>query len=255
MEGRLFIGIDPAARGGLLTYAVLDEKRRLLKLAEGSLGDVMGEIGSYEKAVCAIDAPSGPNGGLMADPEYRAKLGLPPGSSRYAGYRVGEYELRRRGIRLRPVPDSPDKASGWVRLGWELYGALRKVGYTFFPGAGERIVAEVHAHASFTALLGHRPFGRQSLEGRVQRQLVLYDRCDGVPDPMVAFEEITRHRLLRGDLMLDGLLLRHDELDAVVAAYTAWLIGCEPGSVCAVGDPDEGLIVMPVPELRPKYDG
>jgi hypothetical protein len=66
------------------------------------------------------------------------------------------------------------------------------------------------------------------------------------------FEEITRHRLLKGILPFQ-LLYSPQELDAVIAAYTAWITIHQPKNVCAVGDPGEGIITLPVPELKYKY--
>jgi predicted RNase H-like nuclease len=65
-------------------------------------------------------------------------------------------------------------------------------------------------------------------------------------------EEITRHHLLTGDLPLAGLY-DHDQLDALMAAYTAYLVGVKPGRISQVGDRDEGLITVPVAELKPFY--
>jgi hypothetical protein len=38
-----------------------------------------------------------------------------------------------------------------------------------------------------------------------------------------------------------------------MAAYTAYLVGLKPGRVSQVGDRDEGLITVPVGELKPFY--
>ena len=69
---------------------------------------------------------------------------------------------------------------------------------------------------------------------------------------MKAFMEWTRHRFLTGQLETDQIY-NHDQLDAVVAAYTAYLVECEPGHITVLGDPTEGQIVMPVGELQDSY--
>jgi predicted RNase H-like nuclease len=74
-----------------------------------------------------------------------------------------------------------------------------------------------------------------------------------VPNPREALMELTPNRLLQGDLALGGLLHDHDALDALAAAYTAWLAANRPDEVSAVGDPAEGVIVVPVAELKDKY--
>jgi len=89
------------------------------------------------------------------------------------------------------------------------------------------------------------PMRKDSLEGRMQRQLLLFREGVEIPDPMDAFEEITRHHLLEGSLTLPRLFT-HDELDALVSAYTAYVAARHPGRVTLVGDPEEGQIVVPV---------
>jgi predicted RNase H-like nuclease len=66
------------------------------------------------------------------------------------------------------------------------------------------------------------------------------------------FEEITRHRLLQGILPVNDLC-SPGELDALVGAYTAWLAATKPDQITLLGDPDEGQIVLPVPELKAHY--
>ncbi len=111
---------------------------------------------------------------------------------------------------------------------------------------------EVNAHAGYCALLGLAPFEKHSLEGRLQRQLVLYEKEIEVTDPLRFFEEVTRHKLLHGILPLDDIY-SPVELDAMAAAYTAWLAANHPDQVTLVGDPGEGQIVLPVGELKLKY--
>jgi predicted RNase H-like nuclease len=110
----------------------------------------------------------------------------------------------------------------------------------------------VYPHACFTTLLGCHPFPKYTLEGRIQRQLILYEQKVGVPDPMRVFEEITRHRLLKGTLPLDELY-SPGELDALVAAYTACLAATAPERVSVMGHAEEGQIYLPTSELKARY--
>jgi hypothetical protein len=82
--------------------------------------------------------------------------------------------------------------------------------------------------------------------------LILYDRKVKVPDPMRFFEEITRFRLLNGILPEEGLYSA-EELDALVAAYTAWQAALNPEQVTLLGDPQEGQIVLPAEKLKSHY--
>jgi hypothetical protein len=66
-----------------------------------------------------------------------------------------------------------------------------------------------------------------------------------IPDPMMFFEEITRHRLLQGILP--------DVLYSTAAAFSAWLADRQPERTLLVGAAVEGQIVLPVNELKRKY--
>jgi predicted RNase H-like nuclease len=63
---------------------------------------------------------------------------------------------------------------------------------------------------------------------------------------------LTRHHLLAGQLPLQGLY-SHDELDALAAAHTAYLVAVKPARVSQVGDQTEGWITLPVPSLKDFY--
>jgi hypothetical protein len=84
-----------------------------------------------------------------------------------------------------------------------------------------------------------------SLEGRIQRQLSLYDLGMDIPDPMNFFEEITRYRLLKGILVEEGLYSSL-ELNAIAAAYMAWAVIQRPEEVTFVGDEGEGQVAVPI---------
>jgi hypothetical protein len=111
---------------------------------------------------------------------------------------------------------------------------------------------EVYPHGSFTVTLGRIPFLKRTLEGRLQRQLLLHSLDVKVPDPMEIFEEITRHKILQGDLPLKGLY-SVVELEALIAAYTAWLAAHKPDEITPVGDASEGAIFLPAAEIKSKY--
>lgn len=251
----VFIGIDPTAGRRPINYAVLDGRLRVLSQGAANLDSVFDLLGRYPAAICAVDAPQSPNGGLMASAGVRSHYGLPLDKPTWAQFKVCEYELKRRGIGLYPTPAYPSAAPRWMQVGFGLYDRLRSDGFRLYPtgaDAAPRQYLEVHPHACFAALLGRLPFSKNTLEGRVQRQLVLFENGVGVGDPMVVFEELTRHHLLQGRLSLEGLLT-HDELDALVAAYTAFLASCHPERVTAVGDPGEGQIIVPTGELKDRY--
>ncbi len=94
---------------------------------------------------------------------------------------------------------------------------------------------ETSAQDCFRALIGKPPLPHRTLEGRVQRGLVLYDQGLRITDPMDFFEEITRHHML-GGVFPNELLYSASELDALAAAYVAWLAVNEPGQVNVTAD-------------------
>lgn len=253
----VFIGIDPTAGKRPLTYAVLDGALHVAACGTGNLETVLEAVSAYPAALVAVDAPHGPNRGLMAQPETRQRYGLRPNGANWANCKVSEYELRRRNLRLYLTPGENDTPPSWVKLGFSLYAALRERGFeTYAPGsAAPRQMCEVFPHACFSVLLGHRPLNKNSLEGRWQRQIVLHDEGLDVPDPMRSVEEITRHHLRAGTLTFPGLFT-HDELDALVSAYTAYLAARHPERITLVGDPAEGQIVLPIAfaELKAFYE-
>jgi predicted nuclease with RNAse H fold len=248
----VYIGIDPTAGERHMTYAALNARLDILALGSGPFASVVEAVLTYPAAVCAVDAPCQPNAGLLSDPGFREQVGLPVRGSTYTAFRVGEFELRRRGIYLYNTPQEETRLADWVKTGWQLYDRLREAGYADYPAAGARRVFETYPHAVFTVLLGQRPLAKNSLEGRLQRQLLLYDAGLNVPDPMLAMEELTRHRLLTGQL--DRLqVYDHDRLDALAAAYTAYCFDREPHRCTAVGHPADGYIIIPTGDLKPSY--
>ena len=251
--GRVFVGEDLTAGKRAITYVLMNDRRQVVERANTNFDGAVEAVTAYPEVMCAVDAPQSPNAGLMADPEYRARLGLPPNKPIYSNYIVCENELRRRGIGLYNTPRDPDRAPAWMHLGWRFYEALWAAGLATWPDTADRLLFEVHAHACFTVMLGHRPFRKTTLEGRLQRQLALHRAEVEVPNPMAALEEITPRSLLAGNLTFGGLLYDHDTLDATVAAYTAWLAAKDPALVTQVGDPEEGTIVVPTATLKDKY--
>ena len=252
----VFVGIDPTAGKRPVNYAVVDIDRELLACGSGSFDEVVAAVLAYPAVVVAVDAPQSPNRGLMASEAYRATVQPPPTAGHWGGFKVCEYQLKRRGIGLYSTPTDAAAAPAWMKLGFKLFDALRAEGFAAYrPGAAApRQVLEVHPHASYAVLLGHLPLDKKLLEGRLQRQMLLYRLRMPVRDPMDTLEELTPHRLLDGNVEWPGLHT-HDELDALVAAYTAYQAGTSPEQVTAVGDEAEGQIVVPVAagELKAVY--
>jgi predicted nuclease with RNAse H fold len=251
-----YCGVDISARAGNQQLATLHERRS----AEGlELVATFYEPGSVEQvartvqgfgagaAVVGIDAPSRHRLDLLAAGKpLRAELNLPEG--RYERMRVCDALLFRRGLPLYPVPRAGQPRSAWeswIDVGFELFRALAPLGL-FRPEArlgqegpvGDAAlrhgrVFETYPDAIFCSMLGHRPSPKRTPWGLQQRIAALKQR--GVADE----DGGLWHRTL-------------DELDACAAAYTAYALAAGRGRW--VGDPEEGVIVLPEADLLPRYE-
>jgi hypothetical protein len=205
-------------------------------------------LGFGGEAVAAVDAPSGHRLDVLAPGEpLREQLGLPEG--RYERHRVCDALLFRRRLPLYPVPAANQALAAWERwigVGFELFAALAPL-ELFRPPAGEGTVqglvdqgalsfgrlCETYPDAVFCSLIGHRPSPKRTPWGLQERIAAL--KQHGVVDA----DGGLWHRTL-------------DELDACAAAYAASVLAGGSGSW--VGDPREGVIVLPVDELLARYD-
>lgn len=251
----VFVGIDPTAGQQPIQYAALDRDLHLIVLDQGDLESVLAFVASLESAVVAVDAPQGPSRGLMAQADIRQRYNLRPEGKTWAKWRVCEYELRRRNIRLYNTPEKEEEAKAWVRTGFEIFRRLEKIGFRkniLDEKSSQRAIIEARAHSGFTILLERRPFLKRTLEGRLQRQLVLYLEGLDIANPMYALEEITRHNLLSGHLPLDRLHT-YEALEAMMAAYSAYLTGLHAERICQVGEREEGLITLPAIKIKDFY--
>lgn len=248
-----FIGIDPTAGRTPFVVAAINHEKEIVAICRGDMEEVMAFVRGQQSAHVAVCSPRQPNQGLMAQEAVRDQFSTPPKPGRWMEYRVAEYALRLRKIKVPPTPVSAKKSPGWMKKGFEVFKKLESIGCVPYPAEGKPFQSlEVYPHAAYTVLLGHKPFPKMSLEGRIQRQLALYVEDLPVPNPMRFFEEVTQHRLLQGILPTEGLY-DSDELDALVAAYTAWRAAADPRSVSTLGDPREGEIVLPTSQLQLWY--
>ena len=246
-----FVGVDPTAGRHPFTFAALDFDRHLIALAAGDVEDVLTFLDDNQAAVVAVNAPPHPNHGLV-----RRKLemqNLAAGQLRGSDLRQAENELRERGISVSPTPSRPEICPTWMQMGFDLYRRLEQAGFQQF--SSEKVPqqwVETHPHAAFCALLGQLPLPKPTLEGRLQRQAALYEQGVGIKDPMGFFEEVTRHKLLRGALPLE-LIYAPEELDTLMAAYMAYCAANAPQDMILIGDKEEGQIALPVAALKEKY--
>jgi hypothetical protein len=248
-----FLGIDPTAGQRPFVYSALDGELHLLALGQGDIDEVLAFVAGQRHAYVAISAPRGPNKGLMRQDEVRQGLSPVPRPGRWTDFRVAEYQLRQHNISIPQTTSNETECPNWMRMSFYLFRRLEELGYPpYSTSEDDRQSLEVYPHACYAVLLGQNPFPKHTLEGRIQRQLALYEQEINVPDPMRFFEEITRHRLLNGILPAE-ILYSAEELDALVAAYTAWKAALHPNQISCLGVSDEGQIILPVSELKSRY--
>ncbi len=251
------IGIYPAPQPGkgrsLLTWAALDLKLHLLVLSQGSSEDLKAYMSGQSAAVAAISAPRRPALGVSQNAP-QATLFPEPHPVRPPKGRIADQQLREHNLGHPMTPGSLDQCPAWMRRGFLLFEMLNSIGFYDYPSESQKFqLMEVHTQATFTLLSGEPPLPRNSLEGRLQRQLLLSDKDVDVPDPMRFFEEVTRYKLRNGILPLKDVYLPA-ELDALAAAYTAWLAVTNPHGIMLYGDEREGQVVIPVGLMMPKLN-
>ena len=253
-DATTFIGVDPSGGRKPFTYAALDGDRKLMALGDGEVEEVLAFLGGQRSAFVAVNAPSQTNKGLVKQEEVKRSLAPLHQPGRGAEMRLSEHILREHGIVIANTPSRADLAPTWMQMGFSFYQRLASMGYSCFPEGSEATHQwmETHPHAVYCVLLGQAPLQKHSLEGRLQRQLILFELGLGIQDPMNFFEEVTRHRLLKGSLPVDNLY-QPGELDALAAAYTAFTAARHPNQISLIGTQEEGRIIIPVPELKQKY--
>jgi Protein of unknown function (DUF429) len=159
--------------------------------------------------------------------------------------RLSEHNLRVRGIAVSGTPSRESSCAAWIRIGLSLYRKLGELGYEPYPAEDcLQQWLETQPHAGFCALMGHVPLSKPTLEGRMQRQLVLIERGVRCNDPMDFLEELTRHKLLNGLIPAD-IIYQPEQLDALIAAYTAWAAFEKASELERFGDPAEGYVYLP----------
>lgn len=233
--GSYAVGIDLSARRGL-DLAVLDGRLQLVTLVH--LQDLAATLTWLDRQAPApltigIDAPQGPRLPLLTDSAVRAAILPPLTEGRYLRYRVCDYQLARRGIGLYLSPAADEPVPSWIAVGFALFAALRERGFRAPRGPHDTAATllEVYPYAAFVTLLGVTPPSKATPEGLAIRRYALESAgVTGLPAEM-----------------------SHDALDAVAGALASAAFAAGRG--CALGDPMEGLMVLPVPAeaLRDRY--
>jgi predicted nuclease with RNAse H fold len=148
----------------------------------------------------------------------------PSGWSLSGKARAAERELRSLGIQAfaTPVDPGPHPFYKWMRAGFSIYERLSPRYELYREGAVKGAAAEVFPHASAVLLAG-RLAGADESKTRFRRGILETHGVDSAALPNI------------------------DRVDAALAALTG-LLALE-GQFTSVGDPGEGVIVVPVARL------
>ena len=214
----LYGAIDPtASEKRWSACALLGDGPSLLALGRPHFDEEI--VAFFPKTVWAVglDAPcSLPTGLNLCCIQDRPACNCQP-ENPWKG-RACERDLVRMGYRLF-YPTKNAFAKGWLRRGLRLKEILEKVGMR---------VLEIYPHATKRRLFETLP-PKASRQGRRILQENLRSLIGEIPTP--------------GDK-----LLSHHELDAILGAYTIYLHHRRLTEV--VGDPDEGVVVVPRRDLK-----
>jgi predicted nuclease with RNAse H fold len=152
----------------------------------------------------------------------------PPAWGSGGGSRRTERELRRFGIQSFGTPAGSHESEehpfyAWMRVGFAVFGAAREAGFPRYrSGRVGGTAIEVFPHASAVVLAGCLP-------------------------PPSARKRRWRARVLVAQRVQADGLHSADQVDAALAALTGLLAA--QGRCTALGDPREGVIVLPVSSL------
>jgi hypothetical protein len=241
-----YIGVDPAPGKRTIHYAALGPDLELLARGQGDLNALLTFLSGHQQAVAAIHGPMQPNHQILTDADRREQYLIPMSKGRPGNMRVAEYTLRQHGLPVFQTPAKSADAPQWMQTSFQLYAKLKKAG--FQPGQPEQTASlqflEVLPELGYRAWLESDILPPNTLLGRLQRQLALYELGLQIPDPMTFFEEVTRFRILQGALPQDQIYTP-PQLSALAAAYLAWQSQRQPESLAYVGIAKEGLVAVP----------
>jgi len=133
----------------------------------------------------------------------------------------------RTGVAAYAVPSDglQTRFHAWMRVGFEAFLAAERAGYPrYVDGPAVHTALEVFPYGSAVAVAGYRPKLAKARERSDWRRAILAQAGVDI-----------------------SLLRTTDQVDAALAALTA--LRSLDGDRVAIGDPDEGVIVLPVAEL------
>lgn len=225
MERVVSIGIDPSDERQNYSLAALDEDKNILALSSGRLDDVLSFAAGQTSAVIAVHIPTVPHMDL------KRKKGFQHHPQRENRWNAQNEQLSLSGdfTAVRDSMATPTRIPMYrktetFRKGQALKEHLAKLGYVAYQDK-DSVRAYLGTNIEFACfqIISVPLFSGKSLEGRLQRQLLLAECGVNVADPMVFFEEITRFKLLHGNLPFEKIY-NSMELNALICSFVAWSI-------------------------------
>jgi hypothetical protein len=247
-----FAGIYLNRRRDQYLVCTVDQGLATAVLGAKSAVEFLDWLSESHPRCLAIAGPTQLGKGMLSDPTNRARHGFNARGKSWSNWRVCEAVLRGRGMNLRRTPELDENVPGWLARTLQLKEKLHWLGYGVTTEEDSLKLIEVNPYAGFATMLKRNPLSRNSLEGRLQRQLVLYLEGLDLYNPLDVLEEITRFHLLQGSIPQEGLHTA-EQLDCLCAAFTAQMLMTQPDKILQVGDVEDGLITLPVTALLDRY--
>ena len=240
MDKFTFIGVHINRQAPHFTYIATDEDFSPLAIDNGDEENLLSYLSGQENSFLAINAPLQLNQGLLQLPSHKSYT-----RGRKPNIRKVEYELQQYNIEMSHTADQISKCTPDVKFGIRLNEHLNDLGYkTFSSDQSSRMFLETPSNAAFWSLIEGQLIPEEGIIGRMQRQQILFDLELPVPNPMIFFEEITRHKLKIGKIPFKQVLPAC-ELNAWICVYTAHKAWSEPDSLTSMGNSEEGSIYLP----------
>ncbi len=244
----VFLGIDPGSGREGMTYVALDAEKRLLAIGGGKMPDILAYAAGQADVLAAVNHFYKPSQDASST-ELQQRLFPEFGDDLFGRLRKEAVERLESSAGVGTVGMIEKDTRSAQQRSNLLVQQLEGLGYHPFPAEEEkRQWLRFSAQATFVSLCGGRLFDARSLEGRLQRQLILFEEKLPIKDPMDFFEEVTRRRLLLGRLPYE-VIYAPGELNALAGAYTAWLAAFDHQRLVKEEDGSESGWYLPLPPL------
>ena len=250
----VFCGVD-VGQGRVFPVA-LDTSSTEIVLPAGpmQLSAAVAWLAERKPTSIAIDAPSMPNAGLLADPEYQKKHDIDLAESRRSK-RVAEWRLGIGGCYATPATKA--ECPPWMQTGMDLFDGLKAIGFRLDLGGGGNLF-EVHPTYGFKSAISIDQHGlRVRCDARRWLGPKLPRGSKGHHQRIGLLRRLLAPSIQWRDDLEARLMSSLDWTDALLAAALAMLR--DSGGTLHVGDPEcrEGGITIlrePIPLQESELD-